>query len=110
MSSITKCAPEPLSVIDILELFVVSEHEVPLQSVGKIRTTPLKPSQNPSKCSLMGPESCSVSVSQDCPKALRPALAPDSGKGATPNNLHELHIEQHGATTPNVKNRTLTVR
>jgi hypothetical protein len=47
---------------------------------------PLKPSQNPSKCSLMGPESCSVSVSQDCPKALRPALTSNRGRRATPNN------------------------
>jgi hypothetical protein len=47
---------------------------------------PRNPRRIPSKCSLRGPELCSVSVSQDYPKALRPALTPNRGKRATPNN------------------------
>jgi len=85
-----------LSVVDLLELFVVSGHDVPLPVSRQIRTKHLKPPQNPSKSSLLGPESCSVSVYQDCPKALRPALAPDSGKRAAPNNNSASYIHTIG--------------
>jgi hypothetical protein len=51
------------AAFDILELFVVSGHDVLSGTVGKSGRHPLRPSQNPSKCSLMGLESCSVSLS-----------------------------------------------
>jgi hypothetical protein len=60
-----------LSVVDLLELFVVSG---PTPSPGQSANpddTP-DPSQNPSQCSLMVLESCSASLSQDVQRVYCP--------------------------------------